>query len=208
MNAKQAAAALDVSPRRVLAMIAAGQIAATKVSGSWQITDLPTVRSQRRPLSERSRSLLAQALHTRSLSGMHGQELSRTAARVRELRSSENPAALMVDWWGGKVPSTPVNFGTNLVRHAIEGEAEYVREALHRPRREYLRRPEDLADTVRTERRIRGQSTQQLADHAEIPVAEVRAIEDGRPPSSPTVSRRVLRALDIEPTALPDLALA
>lgn len=89
---------------------------------------------------------------------MHGQELLRTAARIGELRSSENPAALMVDWWGGKVPSTPVNFGTNLVQHAVAGDARCVREALHRPRREYLRRREDLADVVRTERRIRGQS--------------------------------------------------
>lgn len=114
----------------------------------------------------------------------------------------------MVDWWCGKVPSAPVNFGTNLVRHAIAGDPGYVREALHRPRREYLRRPEDLADRVRTERRIRGQSRQQLADHAEVSVREVRAIEDARPPSSSTVSQRVLRALDIEPTALPDLAPA
>lgn len=48
MDVEQAAAALDVSPRRVVAMIAAGQIAATKVGGSWQIADLPNVRPQRR----------------------------------------------------------------------------------------------------------------------------------------------------------------
>jgi DNA-binding XRE family transcriptional regulator len=208
MNVKEAAAALDVSPRRVVAMIAAGQITATKAAGCWHITEVPSVRSRRRPLSGRSQSLLAQALHTRSLAGVHGQELSRTAARIRELRSSENPAELLVDWWRGNVDIAPVNFGTNLVRHAVVGDAEYVREALHRPRREYLRRPEDLAEVVGTERRIRGLSLQQLAREAEVSVADVRAIENGRPLSSPTISRRVLRVLEIEPTALPDLALA
>ncbi|MBD8478783.1 helix-turn-helix domain-containing protein [Microbacterium sp. CFBP 8794] len=208
MNVKEAAAALDVSPRRVVAMIAAGQIAATKAGGSWHITAMPSVRSRRRPLSERSQSLLAQALHTRSLAGIHGQELSRTATRIRELRSSENPAELLVDWWRGNVDNATVNFGTNLVRHAVAGDAGYVREALHRSRREYLRRPEDLAEVVGTERRIRGLSLQQLAREAEVSVADLRDIENGRPLSSPTTSRRVLRMLDIEPTALPDLALA
>ncbi|MCJ1707065.1 helix-turn-helix domain-containing protein [Microbacterium sp. VKM Ac-2923] len=208
MNVREAAAALDVSPRRVVAMIAAGQITATKARGGWQITEVPSVRSRRRPLSKKSQSLLARALHTRSLAGVHGQELYRTAARIRELRSSENPAELLVDWWRGNVDNAPVNFGTNLVRHALAGHAGYVREALRRPRREYLRRPEDLAEVVGTERRVRGLSLQQLAREAEVSVADVRAIENGRPLSSPTTSRSVLRVLDIEPTALPDLALA
>lgn len=204
MKTEEAADALGVSPRRVVAMIGAGQIEATKVGQRWHITTLPPSRS-RRPLSDRSRSLLARALHTRSLAGIDGQERARTAARLRELRSSNDPAALLAEWWGGAGDDEPVNFGTNLVRHALAGDRDYVREALHRRRREYLRQREDLADVVSTERRVRGLSIHDLAQTAEVPDSAVRRIERGLPMSSPSTARKVLRVLDIEPTALPDV---
>lgn len=203
MDVKQAAEQLRVSPRRIVAMIGAGQIDATKVGRSWQIETVPSLRS-RRTLSAKSRQLLARALHTRSLAGTTGQERARTAERIRELRSSSDPATLLIEWWGGAVEGEAVNFGTNLVRHAVAGNRDYVREALHLPRREYLRRPEDLADAVATERRIRALSVDALARAADVPVSDIRRLERAVPVTSPSIARKVLRALDIEPTALPD----
>jgi excisionase family DNA binding protein len=207
MNVNEAAKRLGVSPRRVVAMIAAGQISAIKAGGRWEISGLPVARRTRRPLSPHSRALLASALHARSLAGLSGQDLARTAARIRELRSAENPARLLSAWWGG-APDDALNFGTNLVQHAIEGDEAYVTAALHRRRREYLRNPQDLADTVKSERRIRGLTPQGLAEAAHVPLEEVRAIERARPMTSPSIVRRVLRVIDVEPTALPDLVIA
>ena len=84
---------------------------------------------ERRPLSEHSRLILARALHNRSLIGLTGQDRKRTAARIGELRTSDDAAALLIDWWGGK-PFGPLNFGTNLVEHALAGNSAYVTEAL------------------------------------------------------------------------------
>lgn len=205
MDVKDAATQLGVSPRRVIAMIAAGQIDATRTGHGWEVSELPSKRS-RRPLSPKSRLILAQALHTRSLSGLKGQERARTASRIRELRGAAAPAKLLAEWWGGKADG-PLNFGTNLVQHAIEGDEAYVVEALHRHRREYLRRPEDLADAVSSERRIRGLTIEDLADQAMVSSGDVRAIERAAPMTSPASVRRVLKALEVEPTALPDLVL-
>jgi excisionase family DNA binding protein len=206
MDVKQAAERLGVTPRRVVALIANGRIEATKVGRRWEVTKVPGARS-RRPLSVRSRQSLAHALHERTLSGLEGQERARTAARVSRLRASQDPAALLADWWGGEVESRPVNFGTNLVEHAIAGDRAYVREALHRRRREYLRRPEDLADVVSAERRIQGFSIDDLARTAGVAVSDVRRLERGLPMSTPSTARRVLDVLSVEPTALPDLAI-
>ncbi|QHF23229.1 helix-turn-helix domain-containing protein [Rathayibacter sp. VKM Ac-2804] len=204
MDVKQVAEQLGVTPRRVRAMIAAGRIEARKVGRRWEIVEVPEVRS-RRPLSARSRRLLAHALHERTLSGLEGQERARTAARIRLLRASPDPAGLLADWWGGTVESGLVDFGTNLVQHALHGDPAYVREALHRPRREYLRRPEDLADVVGSERRIQGLSTDELAHAAGVAASDVRRLERGLPMSTPSTARRVLDVLGVEPTALPDL---
>ena len=206
MDVKQAAERLGVTPRRVVALIANGRIEATKVGRRWEVTEVPGARS-RRPLSVRSRQSLAHALHERTLSGLEGQERARTAARIRRLRASQDPAGLLADWWGGEVESGLVDFGTNLVQHALHGDPDYVREALHRPRREYLRRLEDLADTVSSERRIMGLSIDDLARTADVEVPDVRRLEHGLPVSRPSIARRVLDALGVEPTALPDLVL-
>ncbi|NQX15528.1 helix-turn-helix transcriptional regulator [Rathayibacter sp. VKM Ac-2857] len=91
------------------------------------------------------------------------------------------------------------------MQHALHGDPAYVREALHRPRREYLRRPDVLATVVGSERRIQGLSTDELAHAAGVAVSDVRRLERGLPMSTPSTARRVLDVLGVEPTALPDL---
>ena len=157
MNVAEAADQLGVSPRRVRALIAAGRVNAAKVGTSWQVETLPDGRRHRRPLSVRSRRMLVHALHYRTLTGLSGTDRSRTAARIRALRTADDP--------------------------------------------------DDLADVVATERTIRGWSVRRLADSADIDPAAVRLIE--RAEQAPlSAVRRTLRALDIEPTALPDLRIA
>lgn len=206
MDVKGAADTLGVSPRRVTAMISSGRVKARKVGGRWVIEELPTASRSGRPLSQRSRALLTRALHTRSLAGLKGQDLARTAARLRELRSSKDPAKLLADWWDGKAPRHDIR--ANLVQHAIEGHHSYVADVLQRPRVEYLRRSEDLADVIHTERRIRGMDVRALATAAGVAEEDVTRMEKAEPLRSPAVARRVLRSLNVEPTALPNLVEA
>lgn len=208
MRVAEAAASLGVSPRRVRALIAAGRLAADKHGREWEVDEASVAardgRRGRRPLSARSRAQLAQALHQRSLGGLTGQDRARTAARIRRLRTADDPAGLLVQWWGGR-PGSTVGFGTNLVDHALSGNNAYVKTALARARYEYLRNPADLAEIVNSERTIAGLTRPQLAERALQSVETIRLIEHARPVGSPGAIRKVLRALDIEPTALPDL---
>ncbi|MGB9036543.1 MAG: helix-turn-helix domain-containing protein [Paeniglutamicibacter sp.] len=207
MNVGEASQALGVTERRVRALIQQGKLKAHKIGRAWQIDDIELRRALRRPLSEHSRLSLSTALHNRSLTGLSGQDRKRTAKRIAELRASDNPAAMLVDWWGGKHWG-PLNFGTNLVDHALAGNSTYVREALHRTRREYLRKPEDLADVVSSERLIQGFTQSELADKSHVSLGDLQKIERAVGLPSPSPSRKILRVLNILPTALPNLAAA
>lgn len=185
------------------ALVAAGRVSAHKVGGRWEVTGLGQGARQRRPLSQRSRAILAQALQTRSLRGLTGQDRARTAARIRQLRTCDDAPQLLVDWWAGSAPG-PTGLAANLVEHALAGNRGYVTQTLARRPREYLRRREDLADVVATERTIRGLTRRQLAESAGVRVEDVRAVERAQPVATPA-TRRVLRAVGVEPTALPDM---
>ncbi len=146
------------------------------------------------------------ALHTRSLAGLTGQARARTAERLRLLRTVEDPAELLVDWWGGRAP-TQLDGGSNLVVHAIVGNRARVWEALHRPRQEYLRYPSTLARVVRDERAVQSLTRSDLAERAGVDRAVVVAIERAVPVHDLIGVRKVLRTLRIEPSALPAMDL-
>lgn len=204
MRVSELAERMGVSPRRVRTLIAEGRVAATKVGSTWEVTDPGHGVRGRRPLSARSRDQLSEALHHRSLRGLRGQDRARTAARIRLLRASPEPATLLIDWWGG-VPDQKVNGGTNLVANAIAGNTKHVK-AMLALRRE-LRRPEDLADLVSSERAIQGLSRRELAVAADVPLDVVTRLEHAQPVASPASMQRVLGVLDIVAVALPDLVI-
>lgn len=203
MKVAEAAARLGVSPRRVRAMAADGRIPAHRVGSAWVIEDL-AVPKGRRALSVRSWQHLAKALKERTLQGLSGQERARTAARIRQLRNSPHPSRLLIDWRPLDAPRDL--FADNLVAHAERNDDSSLKRAFRRPE-EYMRSSQDLANVVSSERTIRGWSRRWLAEAAEVSEALVRDIESGRPLDSPGQVRRVLRTLEIEPTALPDMAL-
>ncbi|MFC4375219.1 multiprotein-bridging factor 1 family protein [Nocardia halotolerans] len=157
-------------------------------------------------MSEVSRGALVRALHTKSLEGLSGQLRARTAQRLRLLRTAQDPAELLVDWWAGQVP-THLDGGSNLVVHAIAGNTSRVREVLHRPRREYMRYPSTLAQVVRDERTIQGLTRAELAARADVDRALVADIERAGRLNDITGLRKLLRTLGIEPTALPAMDL-
>jgi excisionase family DNA binding protein len=204
MNVVEAAAQLGVTPRRVRAMIADGRISAHRVGPHWVIDHLAPVKT-RRSLSPRSWAMLSAALKGRTLEGLAGHDRSRIAERIRLLRESEYPSRLMVDWRpeAGRVDP----FMDSLADHAALGDDSYVMAAIRRPA-EYLRDPADLAEVVRSERTIRGEGRDALAKRSGVSVESVRDIETGRLLSSPSDVRSVLRALDVEPTALPTMVLS
>lgn len=205
MDVLEYANALSVSPRRVRALIARNQIPAHRNGGRWVI-DVPAARQplSSRPLSPASQQSLALALHRRSLAGLTGQDRARTAARIRALRASNDPAVLLASWWAGREP-TGTNGGTNLVQHAVRGDKRYVRERIQARPTEYLREWAALAEVVSSERTIRGLSRPELANLAAVTPAEVNALERARPIESISSIRRILRALDVEPTAIPSI---
>lgn len=194
---------MGVTPRRVRALISEGKIPARRSGGKWVITHLPLSRT-RRPLSATSRAQLAHALHFRSLSGLDGQALSRTASRLHLLRTSDDPARILLDWWGGTANEKDA-YVRNLLQRAMAGDSAGVRDELRRRHPAYLSTPARLADRIATERRIHGLSHAQLAERAGVERAVVLDLERGRATRGPGPSRRVLRALDVTPSALPPL---
>ncbi len=193
-----------VSPRRVRALAATGKLNAYKTANGWEIKGAATPRHEHpgRPLSDESRRALADALHQRTLDGLTGQTRARTARRIRALREADDPAALLIAWWGAQEPDG-INYGANLVAHALEGRKDYVRELVRERRREYLRTWPDLAATVSAERAIVGMSRVELAKRAGVEVRDVTNIEAARPVESVSAIRKVLRAIGVEPTAIP-----
>ncbi|MCU1477183.1 MAG: hypothetical protein JWQ64_1876 [Subtercola sp.] len=204
MNVEEYAAAAGITPRRVRALIEHGAVEATKVGRGW-VLDSPVRRpSARRPLSPESQDALANALQHRGLAGLTGHLRARTAARIRELRASNDPSTLLVDWWGGKKPARE-NGGTNLVFHALKHNNAFILKRVNDRPTEYLRDPADLADVVSSERTIRGLSRAALASQAGVDSTFVSALEQARPVNSLSDVRKVLRAIDVEPSALPSM---
>lgn len=203
MNVNEASAQLGVSPRRVRAMAADGRLLAHRKGREWVIEALSEPKGSR-ALSVRSWQHLATALKQRTLEALSGQERARTAARIRRLRSSEHPSRLLLDWRPSNAPRDA--FFDSLVAHAERNDESYLRHALSRPA-EYLRSSKDLAQVVASERVIRDESRSSLAAAANVSEDLVRDIELARPLTSPGQVQRVLRALGIEATALPGMAL-
>ena len=203
MDVREFASVRGVSERRVRALIANGSIPAAKVGRSWEIDTVFAGKPalSRRPLSEESRKALSIAIQRRSIDSLEGQLRARTAKRLRALREAEDPAALLAEWWGNAAP-TIVDAASSMVVRAIAGDHDSVRKQIRRRPTRYLRRPEDLAAAVLTERTIRGLSIQALATKADLAPRQVRRIERADPDSVRSM-RSVLRVLDLEPTALP-----
>ena len=206
MNVNEYAQASGVSARRVRARIHGGFLDADKVDGRWVLAELTPARG-RRPLSTSSRNDLALALHRRSLAGLTGQARLRTAARIRALRESNVPAALLSDWWGAEMPAI-TNGGTALAAQGVRGNNVYIDRVLHRHLPEYLRDPRELGELVSSERAIKGLTRSQFARLANVDPRVLSSIERGDPGSSLGALRRVLRVADIEPSALPRISLS
>lgn len=203
MRVTDAASQLGVSPRRVRAMAAQGRVPAHKEGAVWVIEELVN-RKTRRALSVNSWQNLSRSLKQRSLAGLSGQERARTAARIKALRTAPHPSSLLIDWRPAQAPADV--FLDSLVAYAERNDDYYLKHAMERPE-EYLRSSQDLAEIVSSERAIRGMSRSQLASAAAVSARFVRDIESALPLVSPGQVRRVLGALGIEATALPDMAL-
>ncbi|QJU52547.1 excisionase family DNA-binding protein [Herbiconiux sp. KACC 21604] len=204
MNVTEAAAQLGVSPRRVRALIADGRIRAHRVGVGWEIEGLAPSK-ERRALSVRSWLMLGRAVRSRALVGLSGHDRMRTAERIRRLRESDRPSRLLADWRPADAPAEL--YLDSLTARANRADDDYIRAALQRGP-EYLRSRVDLAEVVASERAIRGESREELAERASVSARLVKSIESSQPLTSPGEVRRVLRALDIEPTALPDMVLS
>lgn len=205
MNVEEAAAQLGVSPRRVRALIADGKIPAKRVGTRWEITAEPAARPSRRPLSELSRRMLAKALHYGTLAGVTSHARTRTAERLRLLRAAEDPGSILLDWWGHQPDAEPDAYVRSLLQRAAAGDVAGVRVTVHRPKAAYLATTGRLSDRIATERAVQGLSIPKLAEITGIDERNIRALERGRAQASPGPARKILRALEVKPSALPPL---
>lgn len=206
MKIREAAQRLGVSERRARTLAANGLIPARKVGTTW-VVDAATARPGRgRPLAQMAQQHLTEALHNRSLAGLRGHDRTRTAHRLRLLRSASDPAVVLRRWFPrGAVlrHGIPVNYGHRLVALAQLGKDREVRELLERKPTEYLRTPEDLAEIVASERTISGLSRADLAMASITTVDAIRSLEKYGSYTSPGALRRVLRSLEVSASALP-----
>lgn len=142
----------------------------------------------------------------------------RIANYLKELRHSPDPAALLRQWFpegprfldqdiNPENPRFAANHGHLLVAYAFQGADDKVVERLSRRYIEYLRKPQDLAAVVRSERLIQGLTPEELARQAGAPLRDVRSVEDEHTLTNPVYVRRILRALGIEASALPPMPL-
>jgi hypothetical protein len=193
-----------ISPRRVRALAAAGRIPAHRVGTAWVIEDGARHEASHapRPMGARMRQLLLRALRDQSLVGLTGPDRIRVARHLGALRAADEPAALLRAWFRDDVPTgwTP---GELIVRQAHEGRDDRVAALVRRPRRTFASTPERLARAIVDERSIRQLSRDELAVRAGVAADVVADLERGRPGVGIGATRSVLRALDVEPLALP-----
>ena len=195
-----------ISERGVRKLIERGRIPASRKLGSkaWVIDDSSANQHtrSRRPLTPRSQDAFIHFFGTNTLAGLDSKTKERTAQRIRFLRGSDAPAAVLADWFNGQPPAG-LNAGSNFIAHEVAGNDARVRQMLQRRHAAYLRERVDLAQRVSDERAIRGLTRAGLAAAADVDLIVLSAIERGRPVTSIAAIRPVLRALHIEPSAIP-----
>ena len=193
-----------ISPRRVRALAAAGRIPAQRIGTSWVIEAGARHEPSHapRPMGGKMRALLIRALRDQSLVGLTGPDRIRVARHLAALRTSDEPASLLRAWFRDDVP-TGWSPGELIVRQAHEGRDDRVTALVRRPRRTFASTPERLARAVTDERTIRQLSRAELAARADVAADVVADLERGRPGVGVGAIRSVLRALDVEPLALP-----
>ena len=193
-----------LSVRRVRALAAAGRLPAHRSGTTWVIEDGARHEPSRapRPMAAPMRQRLLSALRDQSLIGLTGPDRVRVARHLSALRTSEEPAALLRAWFRDEVPTgwTP---GELMVRQAHEYRDSRVAALVRRPRRTFASTPDRLARSVADERAIQHLTRLELAVLADVEPVVVTDLERGRPGVALGATRRVLRALDVEPLALP-----
>jgi hypothetical protein len=203
LTASEYAAQNGISARRARKLAESGAISARRHGRMWVIEEAARQEvAGARPMGEQMRRAVMSALGDQELAGLTGPVRARAAAHLRQLRESENPAALLRAWFRGGQPPTGFAHGAVVVRDALDGRDERVREYLRRPKRKFLYSYSKLAGVVRAERSISGLTRAGLAQAAGLSPAVVAAIESGKPAAIPDI-RRALRALHVEPLALP-----
>lgn len=174
---------------------------ATKVGTSWQVETLPDSPRHSRPLSTRSRQMLVHALQYRTLREQCRVPIARGPLRIRALRATDDPAPAV--GLVGRQPTTTAacsrpnssptqqratqtTFGTP----SVSIVTNICAIPMGSPTCPGTHDPGLVGASTRRHRRHR--PCRRPADRKGRP-APLRAV------------RRTLRALDVEPTALPDL---
>lgn len=154
-------------------------------------------------MSPRTRGLFLHALSDTTVEGLVGSDRVRIAHYLAQVRNADEPAALLRAWFRGAAAPVSHTLGEVLVRAAMRGEDDQVAARVRRARRRFLNSPARLARVVSDERAIHGLTRAELAERADTSEGDVRSIESGRPVSSLPTVLRIVRALDVQPLALP-----
>lgn len=205
---EQYAAAHGISARRVRTLASQGAIPAHRRGKTWVIDseDRPARAAAPRSMGTAMRAHMIRALRAQSLDGLTGPDRVRVAKHLGQLRRADNPADLLRAWFRDQVPAgfTP---GEVIVRQAHERRDDRVVALVRKPRRKFAITGDRLARVIADERAIHQWTVGDLAALADVEARDIIDLEKGKPGVRIGSTRAALRALGVQPLALPPVTV-
>lgn len=199
MDLKTYAAREGITVQRASQLARAGRITAHKTAGRW-VVEQPTARRARpgRAYSQNTRDDVVAYLHRRTLEvAPPGYRRARLAARIRELRTADNPAQYLRDMFAG-APAPEGPGGAAIVRAALRGLDHQVQEVVLAQHDHFLTTPVKIAVAIRDERMLLRLSRANVAAAAGMPLEAYTRLEtQGVSRLGNIDGRRVMQALGI-----------
>ncbi len=203
-SVKDFAAENGISVQRVRELARKGAINASFVDGAWSIAEPPGQRTprRRRPLSRASQDALIRFLDTNSLRHVQGHAKDRLAAKLQALQQSENPAALLREYFADRTDLDGVG-GIAMVRSALKGNDSQVRDGLCVTPKRVLNGIDSVSDALRTLRSISGLSAESISTGAGISISSYRRLESGTStPNANLIAAKAFHVMGYSPSRI------
>lgn len=206
MDIREFAQREGISVQRAAKLARDGRIQAVKRGRSWNVApDATLVRRGRRPLSPRSQEDFIQFLDSGTLDHVTGDRKRRTASRVQQYWSSDNPAQLLREWFAGT--RLEGRGGRALIRAAQVGHDDQVAEVRAAKGAWILKDKDSIRGRISDYAAIRGLNSEEVAQRSGVNIDTVNALlRRGYSVSGNLDAHRVVRTLEI-PAVLVDAVL-
>lgn len=198
------AASQGISQQRARELARAGKIAARRTGRAWEInTEASPPRFARRPLSAQSIDDLLAVIADMNLDSVTGVRKQRAADRLRRLRASESPAALLAQW-AGRTPQQPARAHQRAILRAAQlGRDDYLKLVLAEVDSDDLSDPQLLKKRLRDAMQVNQLRADTLAERAGVPAADVQQLLSRGRLKNYGRTARILRTAGLKPGAVP-----